>query len=534
MKRILAVLLIALVLLNCVGCQQAPEPHICYFSCFHCGRCTVEGCSEEVCAEKCQGHHFCESRCRTCNLCTDESCLEAACAKKCDGHHVCIYSCPTCELCLQSSCEDKRCIEKCQGHKEEPYQFPTADYFITTEPVVIDTGTFVYHIPENVYVRGDLEEITNIIVPIMERVSGLTFAGNGYGREDYPDGKIHLTVTREGLGTDEYGAPHSELGPLSPYADPVAHVQNLSPGDLFVGNSTVAVHETAHMLMLRQSPWSHCELMDESISTYTEYLVAKELEEMNLSGVFCLEDSIEAADTYTINNKYYDVLFDKPLEYWLENSFEDGWNGNYSIGFRFAAYLHEVYGSYTKWVTEFENMYGFRNSSSYVKNSTVEQQLEVLKAAYGEDVLDGFYPWLKKNLKRFEYDDKSFSDLTNTKGINLYPHFNGIESRVRVSNIAYEDLYINLETVRDYVEDYKKLDTSPLTLIFGDNWYAPDKDTKPPIQINLYRADGSYTTVVDGMEDEFSLEGISYIKLVGSGTLSFLYVNGPFTWVKEY
>jgi hypothetical protein len=44
------------------------------------------------------------------------------------------------------------------------------------------------------------------------------------------------------------------------------------------------------------------------------------------------------------------------------------------------------------------------------------------------------------------------------------------------------------------------------------------------VTVNLYRADGSYTTVYG--KSEIPLEGISYIKLVGSGRLSLLQVRG--------
>lgn len=526
MKKALAVLLVVAVLLGCAACQQeTQESHICYYSCLYCRRCTNAACTEQACLSKCQGHHFCESQCSSCGRCTDKACTEDACMRKCAGHHFCIYPCPTCGLCIEGGCEDPLCPEKCQGHQEEPYEFPSGDY-ITTEPVVIDTGTFVYHIPENVYVRGDLQELTNIIVPVMEQVSGLTFAGNGYGREIYPDGKIHLTVTREGLGTDEYGAPHSEIGPYVPDAHPTEHVQNLSPGELFVCDNAAIVHETAHMLMFRQSAWVHCQLLDESISTYTEYLVAKELETLNTSEMFYFDYPDSVLLTYSIDAEEYEVLFDKPLEYWFENWFEDGWNGNYSIGFRFSAYLHETYGSYTKWVTEFENTYCYRTRGGRQGgNSTIEQQIEVLKATYGEDVLDGFYPWLKENLERFEPTEES-RDLTKVEGINLYPIFNGIQSLAVIRQIEYDDLYINLEVLRTYIEDYKKLEASPLVFKASADKYGE------PILVNLYRADGSYTTVVT--DTEISLEGISYIKLVGAGTLYHMRFDGPFTWTKSF
>ena len=484
MKRILAVLLIALVLLNCVGCQQTvPEQHSCRYPCVYCGRCRNLSCGEATCVQKCQGHHFCQNRC------------------------------PTCKLCLQSSCEDKRCKEKCQGHKEEPYQFPTSDYFITTEPITIDTGTFVYHIPENVYVRGDLEEITNIIVPIMEQVSGLTFEGNGYCQDRFPDEKIHLYVDKVG-GT---------------YASPVEHVQKLLPSDLFfAGEGYVIVHETAHMLMFRQSEWIHSTLLDESISTYTTYLVEKELEKISSAYMFRVGWSQGTAASYCYENikdyeKNYGKLFECPLEYWFDHTFEYSYYENYTIGFLFAAYLHETYGNYTKWVTEFENMYSFRdNFDGFDHSSTVEQQIAVLKATYGEDVLDGFYPWLKEKPERFGSDNlnKYYRDTTDMGCLNFYPVYNGTQLAT-ISNLQFEDLYINLETMRTYLEEYCQKETSGLMFTYVHSNY------NQPLTMNLYRSDGSYTTVVtDKSANQIPLDGISYIKLVGAGKINFAFFEG--------
>lgn len=502
MKKICA-LLVLVILVLCGGCQKTQE-HVCQYYCPFCLRCTNASCQDEACVSKCHGHHFCQSFCLTCYCCTDESCTEFACLSKCKGHHDCVDICVTCGLCKQLECEEQVCQEKCYGHQETPYQFQAGDYTITTEPVVIDTGTFVYHIPQKVYVRGDLQELTDIIVETMEKVSGLTFAGNGYCQEKYTDEKIHL---------------HVNWWTGATYASPVDHVQDMLPEDLFLSSGGVIIHETAHMLMYRQSQWTHGQLLNESISTYTTYLVEKELEETNPTAAYRIGWAQGTAGSYGGLISDYEKLFEHPLEYWFENTFEYSPYENYSIGFLFAAYLHETYGNYTQWIIEFENTYSYREyGKKMYGNSTLEQRVEVLKATYGEDVLDGFYPWLQEDLHRYEYDNNR--DITNLEAINFYPVFNG-EHIAEIKDIQFEDLYINLETMRTYFEDYWKKDASGLTLVYICSL------RNPPLTINLYKEDGSYTTVLaNKSSNEIPLDGISYIKLVGTGEIEFAFFEG--------
>ena len=542
MKKAITLLLIFCMLLSCTGCgaphscenpcescglclngdcaeaacqEKCQGHHACTSPCPDCGLCANESCTEAVCQKKCQGHHTCASLCPDCGLCANESCTEAVCQKKCQGHHTCASLCPDCGLCANESCTEAVCQEKCPGHNmEEPYLFSSGDY-ITTEAVSIDTGTFVYDIGPGIYVRGDLQEITDVIVPLMEQFTGLDFDGAGYGQEKHPDGKIHINLSRDYLYVelDWYqGNSASEVG--NAYADAYDHAI-VSPGDLYLGTSTI-IHEASHVLMYRQSEWQYSQLLNEGISTYTTYLVERELEMTDPETSFCISPSSQSIGDMQIYD--YDKLYEQPLEYWFKNTFEYSGNANYVIGFRFMAYLQEVYGNYTGWITKFEEMYPYTSNRTGTNEASVSRQIEVLKATYGEDVLDNFYPWLKENQARFDPSpDIQYSDMTTANGVNLYPTCNYIETRARMVNFIYSDLYINLETVRTYLADYKQLDISGLTLF-----------TSQPVTVNLYQADGSFTTVTT--DSDISLEGISYIKLVGTGTLNLLEIKGPFRY----
>ena len=454
--------------------------------------------------------------------------------------HACTSACLTCGLCANSACTEAVCAEKCAGnHREEPKVFSGGDH-ITTEAVSVDTGTLVFDIGENVYIPGDLAQLGEVIVAAMETVSGLDFDGAGYGREMFRDGKVHVKASRDNLYTEQdwyQGLKTSETG--NAYASAWGHAE-LSPGDLCITETYALIHELGHVLMFRQSEWSHCQTLNEGFAEYTAYLAVQELAHTNPEAAFRTMTPNEFLGNVDIYD--YEKLFEQPIEYWFENTFEYSGNSNYAVGFRLMAYLQAVYGDYSKWITEFENTHCFKTSSNGSDLSQVQQQIEVLKATYGEDVLDNFYPWLKENLDKF-VPKADWRDLTDQQELafNWYPELNAIESVARIEKLEYNDLYLNIESVRKYLGEYKQQDVSDLMLV-----------TSEPVQIELYRADGTYTTVMSNSqkaqqpieimkwneeqqaygyafaEGMLPLENVSYIKLVGEGKIELIEIVGGF------
>ena len=100
-------------------CEGHIPPHACEHVCPECSKCTDTDCTEDVCADKCQGHHACEHVCTECGKCLDAECNESVCADKCEGHvpaHECEHVCETCHKCTDAECTESVCNEKCQGH----------------------------------------------------------------------------------------------------------------------------------------------------------------------------------------------------------------------------------------------------------------------------------------------------------------------------------------------------------------------------------------------------------------------------------
>ena len=455
--------------------------------------------------------HSCENVCEKCQKCLDAACAEAICAEKCQGHHACENVCGVCQKCFNTDCEQQVCAAKCEGHSESPFVFSDGDY-ITTTDTSIDTGTAMLDIGPGIYVRGDLAEKIETVLTTIETVSGLDFDGIGFEELIHKDGKIHIRANRDHLYVNQdwyQGSSYSEAGKAS--ASLADHV-NVSPGDLLIGHDYAVAHELSHVLMYRQAGWAHCQMLDEGFAEYTTYLTLLELEKSAPEYLTML-----SVPSLCVNNMSMitEGMYEHPIEYWFEHTISSDYslNTNYVIGFRFMSYLDHVYGDYTSWTLKFNEMYPYPNDWS-LNVSPVEQQIAVLKATYGDGVLDGFYPWLKANESKFQRNNAPLMALEGVEAINWYPKFDAAGARVCMEpRFTYKDLYINIESARKYLSEYKSCDISDLKLKISDK-----------IVVNLYRADGSYTTVRGGKT--VSLDGISYIKLVGEGYLSKLEILG--------
>ncbi len=369
---------------------------------------------------------------------------------------------------------------------------------ITAEKTVIETNHLRLNIPANVYIPTELVENINIITGVMETVSGMSFSGN-------PKYATDLLAVEVNKITDA----ERELG--SAYAYPGGFL--IQSGDLL--ELATLVHEASHALQYNQSKWSHCTWMMEGISTYTTYKTQKYIEQHYPEMVPVADRSNHSISNYHISN--YDELYSHSLEYWMDNTFEYSGNNNYSIGFRFMWYLDTVYGDYTKWITEYEKLNPFYLASVNNNMLDKEEQIKALKLAYGDGVLDGFYPWLKKNEHLF--DDYNYkTDLTKAKLITLYPMCAYSEIWYQFydeGGILYNDLYIEFDSGRHYLNKYKGKSTDGMKL-------SIDRD----VTLELYSREGTLLKTVTSDGSAIDLSGVSYIRLTGSGTFRRLEVTG--------
>lgn len=368
---------------------------------------------------------------------------------------------------------------------------------ITTRQTKIKTKHLELNIPANVYIPNNMVENIDIMTSAMETVSGMKFEGN----PKYNMGPLMVDVEKMTDTESEFGAA---------YAYPGGFV--LSSGDLI--NLFALVHEGSHSLQWNQSTWAYCTWAMEGISTYTTYKTQAYIEQNHPELVPIIGNVNLSFLNYGIEN--YDELYKYPMEHWVENTFEYAGNGNYAIGFHFMWYLDEVYGDYTKWIFEYEKANPYYLSNAVSNELAPEEQIKAFYTAYGEDVFEKFYAWVKDNRERFQMGH--VVDLSNAGKLQLYPlcEYSGIYYNT-VFEFRYQDLMVGIDEGREYLKEYKGKNTQHMVLNVDNG-----------VVLELYDAEGKLMRVEGPIQSNqpVVLEGVSSLKLVGNGTLTQFTVTG--------
>ena len=380
------------------------------------------------------------------------------------------------------------------------YVNPTLGY-ITTEATEIVTEHLIFKLPANVYVMDDFVNIVNKVTAAMEQVSGMTFACNPqYGKYNGTAERSYVEVVKP---------ENSECGPA--YASSIggATISACDIVDFFA-----LIHENSHMLQYRQSEWHYCIWAMEGISTYTTYKTACYIRE-NYPELTVIANTPEhSISNYRI--KDYSKLYEHPMEYWMENTFEYSGNANYSIGFRFCWFLDEVYGDYTKWIYTYEEYNPFYKANVNTNLLPVEEQIKAFKMTYGENVFEEFYAWLKQNEDLFVEED--VTDLREAEEINFYPKFMASEWYELWDTIKYRDLCIDFSGGNYYLTDYQNKDISSLNMKVSVEGIA---------EMLLYAEDGSFMRKESVTRTgDIDISGVYYIIFSGEGVLKRFEITG--------
>lgn len=88
LKLFTVIMVVSVLLCSLTACDNTPQTHVCGHVCETCKKCTDANCTNEVCAEKCQGHSMsaCTHICPECSKCLSDDSTDSACADKCLGH----------------------------------------------------------------------------------------------------------------------------------------------------------------------------------------------------------------------------------------------------------------------------------------------------------------------------------------------------------------------------------------------------------------------------------------------------------------
>ncbi len=406
-----------------------------------------------------------------------------------------------CEHSFRFSDDDTKTCNNCDFSVSPIIEI--SESFITDDTTYINTGHVILVVEKGIFVPYNLiEKIENAFLA-MESSAGITFKNN------------YLTVFVETNPINENDESEFSGGAYA-YSDGSGIIY-IASGDMPLGNSYTFLHEASHALLHSHTVKFSSQVTSEGFAQYNTYKCLKNLEADAPEIAYYYSTSTSASSDMSISDP--SSVYTESIEYWMENGFpiEYSGNGSYSVGFRFMAYLDNVYGNFSSWIDLCNNA-----ETGFDHLLTVEQEVEILKAAYGDDVFDNFYPWLKKNEHLFEYyiTDSPDYDLTKADYVELYPFFMGFDCATTLVNgayISYDNLTVNLLETRKYLSEYKNRDLSSLKLrfIWGDGEQT----------IELFDLKGnSMGTVTE--ESEIPLKDVGKIVFVGKGTVRNVEIVG--------
>lgn len=377
--------------------------------------------------------------------------------------------------------------------------FGKANGTVTKTAITHSTEHFNFKIDANVFLIENPYSAVEKLYTAIEKASGLKFNNSGNVS------KITIVVTREGLSGD------AELGQA--YAIGSTREVYVSPGDFLIGKNYTLIHELSHILQSDNCGKSFVQVLGEGFAEYNAYKVLTYLKSKDKALY-----SLFFSDQYVLSNmriSNINKLYAKPITHWMENQFpfEYAFNQDYAVGIRLMYYLDKKFGSYTKWITEYNTKYYDPGVTSNSNKIDMDKQIQVLKDTYGNGVYDGFYTWFKSNGSLFNVPEISVSDLTHTTQLNFYPDFHGngyYEGMVNPSQtFKYNNLTVSLVEYRHYMTTYKKKDLSKLQLVNNNC-----------VKIALYDKNGKFIRGTNlGL---ISLKDVYYVKFVGSGKAEVL------------
>ena len=368
---------------------------------------------------------------------------------------------------------------------------------ITTGETVLKTKHLRFEIPENVYIPENFVENVDIITSAIENLSGMKFEGNSV----YSPECINVIIKKMTDTECEVAGAYVRPGEVQMYSGDMLDLYTL-------------VKEYSLALQFNQSYWYYSPWVMDGIPRYTTYKVQKYVEE-NYPELVPIVSSVEQSfRDMTITD--YEELYSQPMEYWMENVLEGSVNANYPIGFRLMWYLDETYGEYTKWLYEYEKMNPYYCSDGKRYRVKAEEQIQIFKTVYGESVFEDFYRWLKENEELFE--DGVVVDLSRAEQIQVYPTCAFREITFSMGfDFRYQDLLIEIAPGREYLEKYKGKSTKDMVL-------KVDAGTV----LELYDAEGNLLRTEGPTQHNhpIALDGVSSVKLVGSGTMLQFVIEG--------
>lgn len=340
-----------------------------------------------------------------------------------------------------------------------------------------ETEHFKINIHEGSYLSAEYKTVIEKMYKIQEEITGLEFAD-----------KITIEVYKE---------YHPSCGGLTIY---------INASSLFAAPSNAFQHELAHALnhsqVMGQLP---TRTLTEGFATYIEYLTSKKIREKypELISYTTTHYGVISNNKFLSNDMYLYDFEDRILN--LKQD-ELAPNSPYEAGGRFFAYLDHRYGDFCGWL---------KNES--FAGVGLSEWKELLKDYYdNENLFNEFYSYEQSLLDKSNlycgadnfssygsvYAPKDFSFANQ---FNFYFNFSNKKDYQGKQAFIYKDLYINIESAKDQL--------TKSGIAYSDIKMRTQKN----ITIELYNALGELIDRKTNTSTEFSVNGVSFVKLVGSG-----------------
>lgn len=386
--------------------------------------------------------------------------------------------------------------------KSEDLDFPQLAIDERYKRILFESEHFSFQAKYKTYLVDGYIENFEALYDAIEQVTALTFIPRVSKQQvdSHSEMKITVILSR----TDGNAHEDNDVGVA--YTDTESRLIGIGQTDAFLGIDYQTIACLANILQTDNANIAFNEIYDYGFQVYTAYKVLKYLEEENpqLASKFVNSNNL-VLNTYIFDHK---TLYGKPLTYWMEQGYpNDISNGSMAVGFWFMMYLDQVYGDYSAWIPAYKNQYGASRSQS---TDNLENQIQIMKDTYEESVLDGFYPWLKENMRKLNRN----SDYSWTKELTHYPIFNYAGYFDLFINGKYEDLCVSLAEFRHYMEEFKGYELDNLTLVCINR-----------TKVALYDQNGKYIMTTSGTksaagEYEVCLDDVYYIQFLGKGQVS--------------
>ena len=345
------------------------------------------------------------------------------------------------------------------------------------EDKTLETEHFIVNIAKGTYVACDYGYIFERIYAIQEQVTGLKFL----------PGKITVNIDEK---NSNYATGNNTII-LNPY------------GALICSNFD---YHLARLLTKPKVRYLGAPTVSQALASYISHRTSKYIYETDREFYsYCRTQNSFVYDFDSLSTQLFVYDFENYLLHLYENQLVS--SSTQEAGFKMYAYFDYITQGTNKTFCSWVDDDNFNPKN-------LEEWKTAIKEYYNnqnlfEDMYQAYYEAGRTYNNFFNMQSKTnFYTSTDKTSINKYNFYFELRKTVNRS-FMYKDLYVNIDSARDQLE---KLNVKNVSLSL-----RASRD----VAIELYTADGTLIRTVTNSRTQFSLEGVSFIKLVGTNYATF-------------